>query len=705
LAAAEPVGPAELDDRPEPFTPLKKPTEHAVNHQEALALFAAGRMEEQRGNLPGALRYYQRALRLDPRALPVVRQIIEVTHNLDRVSEYLRYAQLAVELDPSDQRLVVALADQLTNDGKFAEALKLYQLARSRPDVNKKKADYIVMTLRAGIIALQLERPKEAADAFVEVMEALDAPKEYGLDAAQRKTLLGKDGQMYAVFGDAFLSADRADRALEAFEKADKLAPNKATAAFFRARVKAHQKAYDEAIAQLQIYFDAHANDREEAPYELLKKILTDTGRSGDLIPRLEKLQLADPENVHLRAFLAEEYLAAKQFALAEPLFQELLKKSPQVDAYRAGLVDVYRQTKKADGIIKLLGDAVDKSGSLASVASQVKAIVSDAALMDSLFEAARARQKASPGLSYSENLALAQTFLEGKRYEPAGEFYDAVLNTKPKNAAEILLNWGLGLLSADQHAAAVKVLQRGIDEKLLPKGNPTLHNYLAIALEFDGKTEAALEAARAAAKMGEKSARLESRIAWIYYHAKRYDEATRHYRELIERHDSDYRSDDVRRVLREARLTLSNIAVVQHAIPQAEEWLEQVLDEFPDDVSASNDLGYLWADEGKNLERALKMVQLAVAAEPENGAYRDSLGWALYRLGRYDEALVELKKAAAEPDPDGVILDHLGDIYLALKQIGPARETWQRAIASLKKQNDKDKIGQIEEKLKKHSQ
>ncbi len=75
------------------------------------------------------------------------------------------------------------------------------------------------------------------------------------------------------------------------------------------------------------------------------------------------------------------------------------------------------------------------------------------------------------------------------------------------------------------------------------------------------------------------------------------------------------------------------------------------------------NDLGYLWADENRHLSRAMKMIRKAVEAEPDNGAYRDSLGWVLYRLGRYEEAIAELEKAA-ERQPDGVIFDHLGDAY-----------------------------------------
>ena len=97
-----------------------------------------------------------------------------------------------------------------------------------------------------------------------------------------------------------------------------------------------------------------------------------------------------------------------------------------------------------------------------------------------------------------------------------------------------------------------------------------------------------------------------------------------------------------------------------------AEEWLEQVLDEFPDDPGAHNDLGYLWADRGVHLQRALRMTRRACQSEPDNVAYRDSYGWALFRVGKYDEAVAQLRKAAAVDEPDGVILDHLGDALCA---------------------------------------
>ena len=145
----------------------------------------------------------------------------------------------------------------------------------------------------------------------------------------------------------------------------------------------------------------------------------------------------------------------------------------------------------------------------------------------------------------------------------------------------------------------------------------------------------------------------------------------------------------------------MSALSVIQGRMDEAEEWLQQVLDEYPDDIGANNDLGYLWADGNKHLDRALKMILAAVAAEPENRAYRDSLGWVFYRLGRFSEAVDELKKAVDEKQPDGTVLDHLGDVYEKLGHHGQAVAAWQRAKEALEKDKETEKAGKVNEKIR----
>ena len=133
----------------------------------------------------------------------------------------------------------------------------------------------------------------------------------------------------------------------------------------------------------------------------------------------------------------------------------------------------------------------------------------------------------------------------------------------------------------------------------------------------------------------------------------------------------------------------------------RAEQLLEEVLDEFPDHIGALNDLSYLWSDQNKHLNRALRMAQVACAGDPDHAAYRDSLGWALYRLERYEEAVAELKKAAsADDEPDGVILDHLGDAYEKMGRTEEALDQWKRAVTAFEKSGEEKFLAKTRKKI-----
>ena len=253
----------------------------------------------------------------------------------------------------------------------------------------------------------------------------------------------------------------------------------------------------------------------------------------------------------------------------------------------------------------------------------------------------------------------------------------------------------------AEKNSDAAKVFRRGIDEAKLPAEKPAFEFYLAGALEMDGHTADALAVVQ---KMLDekkpKESRYFARRPWILFHAKRNEEAYKAYQELIGRFDADYSSEENRDAMRSAREALSALCVTLHKPAEAEELLRQSLDEFPDDTGANNDLGYLWADQWKHLKRALAMIQRAVAAEPDNSAYRDSLGWALFRLGRDEEALVELKKAAAGDHPDATVLEHLGDVYDHLDKPAEALKNWKRALEGYEKEKDDEHIKAVRPKI-----
>lgn len=87
-----------------------------------------------------------------------------------------------------------------------------------------------------------------------------------------------------------------------------------------------------------------------------------------------------------------------------------------------------------------------------------------------------------------------------------------------------------------------------------------------------------------------------------------------------------------------------------------------------------------MWADKGVHLNEALDMINKAIALEPDNGAYLDSLGWVLYKMGRYEEALPHLRRAVELIKEDSVVYDHLAELLLKLGKRDEAISQWRRA-------------------------
>ncbi len=113
-----------------------------------------------------------------------------------------------------------------------------------------------------------------------------------------------------------------------------------------------------------------------------------------------------------------------------------------------------------------------------------------------------------------------------------------------------------------------------------------------------------------------------------------------------------------------------------------AEEMFKKVLAGNPTNATVLNYLGYMLADRGLRLEEALGHVKQAVALEPQNGAYLDSLGWAYFKLGNYDLAEENLRKATERIPSDPTIQDHLGDLYQKTGRLRLAAAHWERALA-----------------------
>ena len=112
-----------------------------------------------------------------------------------------------------------------------------------------------------------------------------------------------------------------------------------------------------------------------------------------------------------------------------------------------------------------------------------------------------------------------------------------------------------------------------------------------------------------------------------------------------------------------------------------AEAEFRKILAVNPQNAPTLNYLGYMNADRDVRLEESLNYIKQAVSLEPTNGAYLDSLGWAYFKVGKFDLAEENLTKASLRMESDPTVQDHLGDLYQKTGRLKLAAAHWERAM------------------------
>ena len=123
---------------------------------------------------------------------------------------------------------------------------------------------------------------------------------------------------------------------------------------------------------------------------------------------------------------------------------------------------------------------------------------------------------------------------------------------------------------------------------------------------------------------------------------------------------------------------------------------MKKVIQHDPDNSQALNYIGYTYADIGKNLTEAEKLIRKALKISPKDGYIIDSLGWVLYKKGKYKEAIIQLEIARQYVKDDPTILEHLGDAYAKDNRIKTAILYYKESIKLSEKNNQ-----ELEKKIK----
>jgi tetratricopeptide (TPR) repeat protein len=214
---------------------------------------------------------------------------------------------------------------------------------------------------------------------------------------------------------------------------------------------------------------------------------------------------------------------------------------------------------------------------------------------------------------------------------------------------------------------------------------------------------------------------------ASVQREAGKYDDAVDTYKQTLDviANDGDIPDGAKAAISRSIRYSLSAMYSEMGKIEKAYEELEKLMKDDPSNPTYKNDLGFMWADNNIKLEEAEKLIREAVEMDLENNkklleagridaeqakkanpAYIDSLGWVLYRRGKYEEALKALLESAGSGDEESdhiEIWDHVGDCYLALNKKKEALAAFEKGLTfeDISKK-DADRRKKVEAKIAK---
>jgi tetratricopeptide (TPR) repeat protein len=696
-----------LDDTIERLRPVRGRTAADEARLDATAWFATARLMQERGDLPAALRSYARAIASDPTALAAYREGVRLAIELKRLDLAVPWARKLVELDPENLQSLISAVSLLLNLNDKNGAIQLLELGVKAPGLDRESQPYVVLMRQLAILYVDADRKGDAVAGFEVLFDALTHPEKYKLDARARAQLQGDADWSYEKIGQFFLEVKKTDLALAAFQKAaeSKKGPAAVNLSYNLAQVYLQADQGEKALEEIQKYIDSQRQSKGRAAYELLVAILEKLGRSQEAIRRLEEAATKDPRNSTLQYFLADQYAAANRLDQAEELFKKTLESSAETQGY-VGLASVYRRKGRPAELIDTLGKAYLESGDLASLARETKAITGDEKLLASVLElGAKRLDEQPPALDFASGYVLANLAADGAATDLAERLYRFLLALRKERSVLLYEELGQHLNKVRKYAEASKVYQEAVDDPAAIDGRPKFLFVLGFTLENAGETKKALEANAAAQQLLPNNPLVRNQEAWIYYDSRQYDEAVARFEKLI----ADFPQPQAREVIRSAQSTLSNIHVMRGDVKKGIEILESIYKENPNEISINNDLGYLYADHGMNLEQAEVMIRKAVTAEPENAAYLDSMGWVLFKLGKPDEALPYLEKSVriSTSRGDEALHDHLGDVYDRLQQTAKAIEAWKKSLELARESAypDKKLIERVEEKLRNHQE
>jgi tetratricopeptide (TPR) repeat protein len=623
---------------------------------DAYAQFILGRHFETTDDIDGAIAAFKRAAQLDPRAADIVAELAGLYMRQSRLDEAIAAGEQALKIAPSNReahRVLGIVFATLVESGRR-------QNGRSQPQNVGSQAENL-------------------AKAVQHLEQAID--RQGDSDPNIRATL----SRLYLASGS-----------------------------------------FDKAIPLLVDLVNQEPG-WSDGP-TLLAQAYAGAGRDAEAIAWLERAAADDPELYTTLAGFYERQRNWKEAASAYARAVAAQPRSADLKAqYAAALMNVGGQdalSKARDLLAEVVAARPNDARSLYQLSQAQRRLGQYAAAEATARKVIALNSRSSLGY-YALALALEerrqyQTLVEA--LEPAvAEFraHPPTGGVTDSPVALLLPHLGFAYQELGSHDKAIATFEEA--HKLSPNDS-TITAYLAqahlsakkyasaIDIARKGRAQDAddLRFARLEAQALRQSGKTDEAVSLLQDYVRKQSDRPEPYVALAQLYSESKRGTDAVRVLQDAQTKFPGDTTIgfelgavfdkQKKFADAESAFRQVLSKEPDNAPALNYLGYMLAERGERLNESVDFLKKALAIEPENGSYLDSLGWAYFKSDRLDLAAENLQRAADQLKANSVIQDHYGDVLFRLSRYDEAIVAWTRALAG-----DSDSIDRpsIDKKIK----
>lgn len=617
-------------------------------------------------------------------------ELVSIYQSTEFANKAIEEYKLAIADDPNSEYLNSGLAELYAKTGRIKDAVTEAQ------DLIKRDPNNLEARKLLGRIYLRglgdLQSGAQSAEVLKRAIEQYEQIARLEPNSADDHILLGR---LYRVDNNL-------TKAEEEFKTAVKLQPGSEEAVTLLAYLYNDEGNPVKATEALTAVPEA---DRTSKLYSALGFTYEQQHKYKDAVAAYRSAVDADKDNLEAMRGLAQNLLNDNQPDAALEQYKAIVDADPHDAQSYMHMAEIYRKTgnfdkaidalKKADSEVE---DSLEVPYNMA-VIYEAQGKYDDAAktLEQLIKKTDKPDGKYSAGEKNNRSVffeRLGSVYRDQNKTQPAVDAFKQMLplgdDSAERGYQQIIDTYRDARDWKDATATAQEAVNR------LPNDR-NLKMVLAGQLADMGQPDLAIEQTKSLLKGNADDREVYIALAQIYSRLKRWPEAEQSINKALE---LSTKSDDKEYV----NFILASMYERQKKYDQAEDTFKHVIAVDPNNAVALNYLGYMLADRSVRLEEALGYIKRAVQLDPQNGAYLDSLGWAYFKMGNYELAEENLRKAIDRVNNDPTVLEHMGDVYQKTDRLKLAADYWDRALQEWSKtvsaEVDPSDVAKVQKKL-----